>query len=42
MKYEEFKKELHRQIGINAKYFEPAEVQTLYDLEETIAKEDFE
>lgn len=42
MKYEEFKKELSKQIGLNAKYFKPKEIQTLEDFKETINKEDFE
>ncbi len=39
MKFEDWKKETRRQIGLNAKYFKPKEVQTLYDLLETAQDE---
>lgn len=41
MKYEDFKKELHRQIGLNAKFFKPKEVQVLYDFMETMNQDNF-
>ena len=41
MKYEEFKKELRKQIYLNSKYFKPRENQVLQDFMETINKEDF-
>ena len=36
MEHEEFRKELVRQINLNAKYFKPAEVVTLLDFVATI------
>ena len=42
MKYEEFKTELRRQIGLNGKFFDKKEILTLMDFLETINKEDFD
>jgi len=42
MKFEEFKKELDRQIGINAKYFKPKEIVVLGDFCQTINASDFD
>lgn len=42
MKYEEFKAEFRKQIGLNVKYFNPAEIKVLYDFLETIIESDFD
>lgn len=42
MKYEDFKKELERQIVKNSKYFKGKDWDVLVDFKETIQKEDFE
>jgi len=42
MKFDEFKKELLKQINLNSKHFKPGELQILHDFAQTISKEDFE
>ena len=42
MKFEEFKEELRKQIGINSKYFNLKENLVLQDFLETINKDDFD
>ena len=42
MKYQEFKDELRKQIGLNAKFFKPKEYVILQDFLETIAETDFD
>ena len=41
MKFDEFKKELLKQIGLNSKFFKHGELQILHDFAQTISKEDF-
>jgi len=41
MNYEEFEKELLKQITLNAKYFKPKEVLILHDFVRTLDKRDF-
>jgi hypothetical protein len=41
MNFEEFKKELSKQIGLNSKYFKPNENLILLDFLGTINEDDF-
>lgn len=42
MKYNDFYKELMKQINLNAKFFKPDEVLLLFDFSATINEDDFE